>query len=73
MRDISSAYQEYHQLEESHKYSRKILREKKTKIAVKYLSGCYYEAPYYVRESSYPDGKEIRIWNEPYDLLIEEK
>lgn len=38
-------------------------------IAVKYLKGCYYKVPYYVRESSYPDGVEIRIENDPYGLL----
>lgn len=71
MTDISSAYQEYLQFAESHECSRQALWKKKKEIAVKHLKGCYYEAPYYVRESSYPDGDEIRIYNEPYDLLNE--
>ena len=73
MTDISSAHQEYHQFANSHKCSRQALWKKKAKIAIKHLKGCYYEAPYYVRESSYPDGKEIRIMNEPYELLNGEK
>ena len=71
MRDISSAYQEYHKSDRPRKYRRKDIIEKE-KIAVKYLRGCYYEAPYYVRESSYPEGDEIRIWNDPYDILTKE-
>lgn len=73
MRDVSSAYQECHHFSDSHRCSRQTLLKKKTEIAIKHLKGCYYEAPYYVRESSFPDGDEIRIWNEPYDLLNENK
>ena len=73
MTDISSAYQEYHQFKESHKCSMQALQKKQTEIAIKHLKGCYYEAPYYIRESSYPDGEEIRIMNEPYGLLNGEK
>ncbi len=69
MIDVSFAHQEYHQFEKSQKCNRQIICEKKTEIAVKYLKGCYYEVLYYVRESSYPDGDEIRIENEPYGLL----
>ena len=72
MTDISAANQEYIQLEKSHKYNQRKLREMKPKIAVKYLKGCYYEAPYYSRESNYSDGDEISIWNDPFDLLTKE-
>ncbi len=68
MRDISSAPKEYDKLVESNRYALGYLRAHRKKIALKYLKGSYYEAPYYIRERSYPEGIEIRLLDDTYEL-----